>query len=68
MSDKTQWQPISTAPKDGRWILVYFADDLLPIQSRLSVTRWFGGEWRNDVGDRKLAEANLWQPCPEPPQ
>jgi hypothetical protein len=68
MSDKKQWQPIESAPKDGRWILVFFTGDLLPIQSRLAVTRWFGGEWRNDGGDRRLAEADLWQPCPGAPQ
>ncbi len=60
-----EWQTIETAPKDGRWILVYFDSELCDTQSHFAVTRFYSGGWRNDDGDRALAEADFWMPLPQ---
>ena len=77
----TNWQPISTAPRDGTEILALEIVDS-PIGRRLyyAVVNWEQGaggpgiefgEWR-DMGDIGAAgtynfEPQYWMPLPEPP-
>jgi len=51
----TQWQPIETAPKDGKEILVW-----CPVVGYAVVRAW------NGSGER-LSEPTHWMPLPGPP-
>lgn len=57
------WQPISTAPKDGRRILVANS-------SSICIAEWWshedGGCWRDDFSER-VNMMTHWTPLPEPP-
>lgn len=56
-----QWQPIETAPKDGRHVLAW------RIHSGTSkVTRWFG-PWNAWAFDNACWHPTHWQPLPDPP-
>jgi hypothetical protein len=65
-----QWQPISTAPKDGRSIIVYVPDQIE--EPVLSVfwqhDAWFTG-WMvwSCRSDGWQVIPTRWQPLPEPP-
>ena len=57
----SEWQPIETAPKDGREILGWFGS--------ASVIRWHIGTesfWTD--GFMRLREPTHWMPLPEPPE
>lgn len=54
-----QWQPIETAPRDGRWVLRY--DPRLPKNDQVFQTRSDGGFWVYE----KIPGA--WMPLPQPP-
>jgi hypothetical protein len=67
--DEMSWQPIETAPRDGRWILVHGLDcdgrgSYWPASgfARWDVTKP-GGEWETKI----VAYVTGWQPIPEPP-
>ena len=59
-----QWQPIETAPKDGRKLLVYskgLGIDWL-------VLYWLDGMWREPANGMGLKrEPDYWMPLPPPP-
>lgn len=65
-----EWQPIETAPKDGRRIRGQDAD------GRLHETFWgktshvplYGWNYGDDVEDLNLWEPTHWMPLPEPPE
>ena len=62
------WQPIETAPKDGRLILTYAKD----FTAEYSVSYWceFDGKWETDFkqkGYYQHVDAKYWMPLPEPP-
>ncbi len=67
MSDKTQWQPIETAPRDQSWILAYYSGELDELQSNRCVVRFSDGDWRSDEGVAILPPT-AWTPLPEAPQ
>jgi hypothetical protein len=61
-----EWQPIETAPKDGRRLLLVDARD-----GQVCWGEWIDGEWR-DMGDigcngRWSYEPTHWAPTPPPP-
>ncbi len=72
------WQPIATAPKDGRLILIYPGamidriDDDNVYEDRAGVARWDGydmsGRWDygHDLGIEP-EDVTHWAPLPDPP-
>jgi hypothetical protein len=76
---KQGWQPIETAPKDGRHIIGYIQPCmktggvvgvfwLKPYRRKfLDTTVSMGGEWRYCVHDQVVAEPIYWMPLPEVP-
>ncbi len=72
----TDWQPISTAPRDGTFVLVWgvrMGSDMQPRLFRSS----FGGDFEGDTrpywrevcpGFVGQIDATHWMPLPEPPQ
>lgn len=62
----TEWQPIETAPKDGRWILTW-TTDISHAFSPYLVVRWKGNEWCYEAGKDFFAPTH-WTPLPEPPK
>ena len=66
---ETQWNPISSAPKDGRWIMICRAghDEVL-----LSYWHRLHGAWWGQGGTagtwEKWEKATHWKPLPSPPE
>ncbi|WP_333627828.1 Lar family restriction alleviation protein [Stenotrophomonas cyclobalanopsidis] len=62
-----QWQPIESAPKTTRSILVW-----CPERQNQYMVSWddrYGGEWRTVGGGTVLTESPThWQPLPAPPE
>lgn len=62
-----RWKPISTAPKDGRPILILDMTD--PADLEYAVVYWVEDStypgWTQDGGDRY--RATHWMPLPDPP-
>lgn len=59
---RDQWQDISTAPKDGRWIMVCSPDHALP-----EFAYWDGDEWA--TGNCGLSPVfTHWCPLPAAPE
>lgn len=62
-----EWQPIETAPKDGKWVLI--TEDS---GTWMEVARWYDDCWCSypqtmfGVMDGE-APASHWMPLPEPP-
>lgn len=71
---KSPWHPIATAPKDGRWILVYFPE--IGVWPALWSTQVYDdGFW--SVSDNKFEDRGIrgwskepthWMPLPSPPE
>lgn len=80
----TDWQPIETAPRDGRWLLVWgsvWAGEISGVAKNphgdVSIARYttgrsdFPGEWWDDAGGDACGtwcQPTHWQPLPEPPE
>jgi hypothetical protein len=61
----TGWQPITTAPKDGRRILLCRATDHAVLLGHWDPD-WYGRAcW---VAGSSAIEASHWMPLPEPPE
>jgi hypothetical protein len=56
-----QWQPIETAPSDGRAVLVYRGN-----YDQMIVMREADGEWWRMSGDLRGTPTH-WMPLPPPP-
>jgi hypothetical protein len=84
MSNKPQWQPIETAPKDGTEILAYEKCDYLysngeikPFE-RIKIVRWDEVmQWDNPEDEHDWLTGSSfdeqinpthWMPLPKPPQ
>jgi hypothetical protein len=77
--EAVNWQPIETAPKDGRTVLVFKRTE--PCWSIVGLAFWFGGEndticgWMSygiprldqEPNTLGLAHPTHWMPLPEPP-
>lgn len=72
------WRPIRTAPKDGRWIIIYSTDLELPVsigayyreEERDERGRFIGGGWTGaDIDGLPSGYLNPthWMPLPDPP-
>ena len=78
----SEWQPIETAPKDGRFLLLhvpeglesgvitigaYWKEEERSENGRFSKGHWDG--WRGMDADiiSSYCEPTYWQPLPEPP-
>ena len=71
------WQPIETAPKDGRWLLVYCPDGSnsynddppLFVTTAFFDSEWRGGVWYHhyDDGVGHYLQPTHWMPLPEAP-
>ncbi|WP_141057057.1 hypothetical protein [Stenotrophomonas rhizophila] len=64
-----RWQPIETAPRDGRWIMLGkpgHDEVLLAYWDRLRGAWW--GQGGGDGQWKKWQEATSWQPLPAPPE
>lgn len=70
----SEWQPIETAPKDGKSVILFdpsrggFVADQRFIFAHWS--GWGGGIWENTNSGGKLMNGNPthWMPLPEPPK
>lgn len=59
-----EWQPIETAPRDGRTVLIFTNR---PIR-QWAIARWIGAP-HNHWGDGyERWDATHWMPLPEPPK
>ncbi len=59
-----QWQPIETAPKDGRRVLVAVEG-----VDRVVVAFWNGSAWSTvDANDWSGRSVTHWMPLPQPPE
>lgn len=64
----TGWQPIQSAPKDGRWIFVHCGPNMLLTAYPVF---WNGQEWDDGVPgeiDGNYAMATHWMWPPDPPR
>lgn len=62
----TGWQPIETAPRDGRWFLA-FGTHSRNLSTQM-VIRWDGDRWQSsDDGFAPYLTPIHWMPLPEPP-
>lgn len=59
---KHEWQPIETAPKDGRRFIGWDSRN----HKMLFTMHWDGGEFLTDY-ESWSGHASLWMPLPEPP-
>lgn len=65
------WRPISTAPKDGTYLLAYWGqvENAENGPANYGVAFFCGGLWRNvDDDDDWYAEPTHWQPLPARPE
>ena len=76
------WQPIETAPKDGRWILLYANNrQFEKYRCSIAVAKWhtWNGYGADEIGwyvsdenchefTREVHDPTHWMPLPEPPQ
>jgi len=65
MSDYPEWQPISSAPKDGTEILGYDGVTMENIKWRLGL--WVTS-WGHDEQYSLDGEPTHWMPLPPPPK
>src|SRR5687768_13540481 len=63
-----RWQPINTAPRDGRTILAYLpANAGLPTRQDVVAICWATGWTTAYSGARLDIEPTYWMPLPRPP-
>jgi hypothetical protein len=56
----SEWQPIETAPKDGRTVLVWVG--------WVQTAKWDGDGWADNYEGEELPEPTDWMPTPDPPK
>ncbi len=60
----SQWRDISSAPRDGTWILGYVSND--DTFHEYAQIRWMSYHWLCDDG-KEFHNPTHWQPLPQPP-
>lgn len=60
-----EWQPIETAPRDGRAYLV--VDEIVDMGHRAQIAFW-SGAWLSTDGKKRTLNPTHWMPLPEPPR
>ena len=63
----TQWQPITTAPKDGTWILVFDQSS----DHTVNLATWLAlddGSWVEPYEQWTTFKPTHWQPLPDAPK
>lgn len=60
-----KWQPIETAPRDGRPIILFDGSDVSEAYYDRHLPGW---AWANDVRVRGVYDLFRWTPLPEPPE
>lgn len=65
----TAWQPIETAPKDGRDVLLYDAEPPITKHNRIYIGCWFepANDWIIDEANGIVLRPTHWHELPEPP-
>jgi hypothetical protein len=61
------WQPIETAPKDGRPLLVYDGQDITTAKWELDFDWWEICVPSDGYVDSNCISPTHWMPLPEPP-
>lgn len=68
----SEWQPIETAPKEGRMVLAkYVGHHDHPTTLwwlTLGQWSWKYGNWNDGIEPCGLADPTHWMPLPEPPK
>lgn len=71
---KTEWQPIETAPKDGRWLLLRSGSEKPNIGAwREAIPalneQWpeYPACWETDGEGFEMTGVTHWMPIPDPP-
>lgn len=59
------WQPISTAPKDGTTVLLFAAKARYRVVAGKWVERW--SQWQSQPGSWQMSPTH-WMPLPAPPE
>jgi hypothetical protein len=59
------WQPIETAPRDGRWLLVYSDRADRDTKGYFGLERWLADMWCDS--EEQSCGPTHWMPLPEPP-
>jgi hypothetical protein len=64
----SKWQPLSTAPMDGTWVLAYDGKSPWPddVEETYFIARYQNGGW-NIALDGQPTLFTHWMPLPEPP-
>jgi hypothetical protein len=66
------WQPIETAPRDGRWVLGYWP--ACSFEGRIIPMKWYdssyldGPYWLDAADSRDFTQPTHWMTLPNPPQ
>lgn len=69
MAECNNWQPIETAPKDGRWLLLHRADINITIVAQWDDESEPGYDWLTLDGPHYCDTfPTHWMPLPEPPK
>ncbi len=63
-SAQGDWQPISTAPKDGTWIELYLASDHPNVFGRMRISNWWARDWNSSEEWR--GTPTHWRPFAAP--
>lgn len=71
----SEWQPIETAPNDGRWVIVAIEYDTLDDYPFCGVCQFRRGQWQilvdentNYLSDTSFGSPTHWMPLPNPPK
>lgn len=64
--ERTGWQPIETAPKDGRAVIGFDPSRESEWLDRIEFMRWVDGSWLDPATHRM--RPTHWMPLPEPPR
>lgn len=65
----SEWQPIGTAPRDGRHVLVTWKSTWSESGPHIELCYWAAEQWNYSYdGDAPNTPPTHWQAMPEPPK